>query len=129
MKELQPKDIKYAPNGVAYIEKKRHKTGTVFTSVLMPQASIILQRYDYKLPVITNQKTNEYLKQLGAMAQIEQPLHLHLSRHTYACLLLNSGVRMETVSRALGHKNINITQKHYAKLITSSVIEEIREVI
>ena len=125
MKELQPKDIKYAPNGVAYIEKKRHKTGRIFTSVLFPQAEIILQRYDYRLPVITNQKTNEYLKQLGAMAQIEQPLHLHLSRHSYACMLLNSGVRAETVAKCLGD-TLQITLKHYAKLMTGSVVQEVQ---
>lgn len=125
MKELQPEDIRYAENGAMFIEKKRHKTGTTYTSVLFPQAEIILQRYNYHLPVITNQKTNEYLKQLGAMAQIDKNVHLHLARHVYATQLLNAGVRMETVSRALGHKKIDITQKHYAKLITSTVIEEI----
>jgi len=128
MKELLPKDIKYAPNGVAYIEKKRHKTGRIFTSVLMPQALIILQKYDYTLPVITNQKTNEYLKQLGAMAQIEQSLHVHLSRHTYACSLLNAGVRAETVAKCLGD-TLQICLKHYAKLITSTVVDEVKEVI
>lgn len=127
MKELQPKDIMYK-DGVAYIEKKRHKTGRVFTTVLLPQAISILQRYDYKLPVITNQKTNEYLKQLGAMAQIEQNLHFHISRHTFACTLLNSGVRAETVAKCLGD-TLQITLKHYAKLNTGSVIQEVAKVI
>ncbi len=128
MKELQPNDIRYK-EGYAYIEKKRHKTGTTFTSVLFPQALSILQRYDYHLPVITNQKTNEYLKQLGAMAQIDTNLHCHLGRATYACQLLNSGVRMETVARALGHKKMDITAKHYAKLLNTTVIQEITEAI
>jgi integrase len=43
----------------------------------------LLQKYDYKLPVISNQKTNEYLKQIAAECGIKKHLTVHVARHTF----------------------------------------------
>jgi site-specific recombinase XerD len=40
----------------------------------------------------------------------------HLLRHTYASLLLQSGVRIEKISAWLGHSSIETTRRHYAWL-------------
>jgi integrase len=40
----------------------------------------------------------------------------HMTRHTAATLLLNSGVKVEVVSAILGHANIAITLDIYAKV-------------
>ena len=39
--------------------------------------------------------------------------------NTFAVSLLQSGVSLETVSILLGHKNISVTQKHYAPWVKS----------
>jgi integrase/recombinase XerD len=43
----------------------------------------------------------------------------HDLRHTYAINLLTSGVDIRTVSRLLGHKSINVTEKYYSKWCSS----------
>ena len=43
--------------------------------------------------------------------------HSHRLRDTFSVALLTSGVSVETVSRLLGHKNIAVTQKHYAPYV------------
>ncbi len=53
-------------------------------------------------------------------AKINKPITTHYARHTAACLALNNGVRIETVSKMLGHANIKTTQV-YAKLLTGEV--------
>jgi integrase/recombinase XerD len=40
--------------------------------------------------------------------------HPHQLRDTFACGLLTAGVPLEEVSKALGHKSIKVTEKHYA---------------
>jgi site-specific recombinase XerD len=39
----------------------------------------------------------------------------HCFRHTYAVELLKSGVDIRTVSKALGHKSLQVTERFYAK--------------
>jgi integrase len=41
------------------------------------------------------------------------------TRHTYATLALAAGASIEWVSKQMGHKNIGITLKHYARFVKS----------
>ena len=49
-------------------------------------------------------------------AKIKKHVTFHVSRHTYATLLLAYGADLFTVSRLLGHKNVSTTQI-YAKIM------------
>lgn len=46
-------------------------------------------------------------------------LNIHLARHTHATMMLTLGVDLYTVSKLLGHTNIQTTQI-YAKLVDES---------
>lgn len=127
--QLEKDDIKFTDDGTCYIYKKRQKTGTEFTSVVLSDGVDVLRKYNLILPVITNQKMNNYLKELQTLCDIHKTLHCHLFRKTYGTLLLNKGVRLETVSKCLGHKNTKITQQAYTKLLSQTVIDEVKAVI
>lgn len=49
----------------------------------------------------------------------------HTLRRTYGSDLLNRGARIEVVSAQLGHSNVKITQKAYAKLLTATQRDEL----
>ncbi len=49
----------------------------------------------------------------------------HTLRRTYGPDLLNRGARIEVVSAQLGHSNVKITQKAYAKLLTATQRDEL----
>lgn len=62
-----------------------------------------------RLQLLKNQTTNEELKQ--------KTFGMHILRHSIATHLLQSGMKLEYISRFLGHKSLETTQKytHLAK--------------
>jgi len=78
------------------------------------------------LPILSNQKMNEYLKEIAVVCGIKKTLTYHLARHTFATTVtLNNDVPIESVSKMLGHKNLKTTQ-HYAKILNKKVSEDMK---
>jgi site-specific recombinase XerD len=78
------------------------------------------------MPIASNQKLNEYLKEIADLCGIKKRLTYHMARHTFATTItLNNGVPIETVSKLLGHKNLRITQ-HYAKVLDRKISDDMQ---
>lgn len=108
-------------NGMCYIDGERLKTGTKFYTPLLKPAMEVLQKYDYRLPMTSIQKYNDYLHVIEAKLELKKPLTSHIARHTFATTVtLANDVPIETVSRMLGHKDIKTTQI-YAKILKTTV--------
>lgn len=91
---------------------------------LQDEAERILALYSDCMPVPTNQEYNQALKELGALAGISRDkMHSHVGRKTAGTLMLNRGVPLTAVSKFLGHSNTLITQKLYAKLLDTTVVD------
>lgn len=115
-------------NGMYRIHDFRKKTGTEYNISLMDKAVAILKKYSFRLPVISNQKYNSYLKVLGAFCEIGKKLTSHVARHTFATtVMMANGVRIEVISKMLGHTNIQTTQL-YAKTMQSEIDNEFNRV-
>ena len=127
MAQLVEADIQYDNENRPYIQKQRQKTSVTYTIPLLPKAIAILAKYDYKLPCLSNQKYNAYLKEIADICGINKNLHTHLGRHTFATVALNAGIPIEIVSKVLGHSSIKMTQSHYAKLLDSTIISKVLE--
>lgn len=56
------------------------------------------------------------LKDWTKRANINKHITFHVARHTFATMMLSNGVDLYTVSKLVGHKNINTTQI-YAKVM------------
>lgn len=103
---------------------KRNKTKETFTIPLLSPALSILKKYNYKLPIISNEKYNEYLKVVAQASGIDKPLSSHWARHTGATILLNEGgFDMKIVAKICGHSSTRITEKVYAKLLDETVVD------
>lgn len=74
---------------------------------------------DRVLPVLSNQKMNGYLKEIGDLCEISKEITFHMARHTFATsVTLTNGVPIESVSKMLGHKTFklrNITREFLIK--------------
>lgn len=129
MKELSTEDLKRSQNGSFCIHKRRHKTGTEFVACVLEDGIRIWEKYGGRLPMLTNQKYNSYLKELQDICGIGKTMTTHMFRRTYATRLIQHGVRAEIAAKALGHKDIKMTLRHYAAISADTVTQEIHSKI
>ncbi len=72
--------------------------------------------------LVYSDRNNVRLRQWLADAGIGKRISFHNFRHTYATLLLNNGTDIYTVSKMLGHKNIQTTMI-YSKILTETKVK------
>ena len=128
--ELKKKHIQIGIDGKKWIYTRRMKTNTLLRIPLLEEAERILEKYkehprvsnsDILLPVYSNQKTNQYLREITKAVKINKELSFHAARHTFATTVtLANGVPIETVSKLLGHTKLSTTQI-YARVIDSKI--------
>ena len=102
------------------VDNTRIKTGKKYVTQLLSPAVTIGEKYDWHLPIMTNQEYNRALK-LVAMAAGVRPIHTHMARSTFATWALSHGVPMQNVSRMLGHTSVTMTMRRYAKVLETDV--------
>ncbi len=135
VQKLHQDNIVKHSDGSLWIKSKRTKTKSRLGIPLLPTALGILEKYqdhpkvvcgNCVLPVLSNQKSNAYLKEIADLCGIKKNLTTHLARHTFATTVtLSNGVPIETVGQMLGHKNLRTTQ-HYAKIIDRKVSDDMQ---
>jgi len=133
LQKLKRTEITTGIDGAKWIFTRRQKTESPSRVPLLPKALEILERYQHHpscvtnvnaLPVLSNQKMNAYLKEIGDCCGITKKLTFHIARHTFATTItLSNGVPIETVSKMLGHRNLKTTQ-HYAKILDRKVSQD-----
>lgn len=106
---------------------KRKKTGEEFFFVILKPAMDILKKYNYVLPVTSSQTYDSNLKKVAEDAGIDKPLASHWARRTAGMMLLNAGVRLETVAKILGHASVKTTENFYTDIMKSTVVEEMKK--
>jgi len=133
VKNLTDKSVRTSFDGKLWIMTKRQKTNVQSNILLLDVPKMILEKYKGKspdnklLPILSNQKMNAYLKEIGDLCEIDKELTFHLARHTFATTVtLAKGVPIETVSKMLGHTNIKTTQI-YARITDSKISNDMQE--
>jgi integrase len=124
------------------------KTRETVTVPLKPEALVIVEQLLAGLVrPITNQKLNNYLKELGQLAEINAPVEVirfrggiresntvakwerlgcHTGRRTFVTLSLERGVRPETVMKVTGHRGWKSFQR-YVNVTSDAVEREFRQ--
>jgi integrase len=124
-------------NGVKCIEKPRQKTGELSIIPILPEPKFLIHKYkndrecQFKntlVPIITNQKMNQYLKNIGEMAGVKIKLHTHLGRKTFATYLRDRGLCNETIASVLGQSNSRVTEMFYIQAKTETVLKDFKSV-
>jgi len=102
------------------------RRGYLFESPIVLGLTVELARDpDYSRP-LTTRAVHLLVKRLAERAGVEKakPVSPHVLRHSYACHLLKSGVRLITVQKLLGHSSLSITQVYLEAIATRSEVKE-----
>lgn len=135
VEKLSQSDIQEDAAGDKWLVVKRQKTKEPAYILLLKVPLSVIEKYKDDpeteegnlLPVISNQKTNAYLKEVATLCSISKNLTFHMARHTFATTIaLENGVPMDTVQKILGHKDARSTQ-HYARVTKRKVGREMRK--
>jgi integrase/recombinase XerD len=71
----------------------------------------------------TQQYAQKIVRRVGDRVEIER-LTPHRLRRTFGSHLLNEGVRLEVVSKLLGHRSTEVTEEAYAELLDQTIRKE-----
>ena len=104
-------------SGYSWISIVQIKTRELVKIPILHEAGKILNKYmtlktekESILPVISNQKTNKYLKEIAALAGIQKKVTFHMARHTFATTIAPmNNLPIEMVSKWLGHNKLSTT--------------------
>ncbi len=115
--------------GNLWLKYRRKKTEYLGRVKLLPEAIALIEKYrddsrETLFPVQDYRTLRGNMKALRIMANISQDLVYHAGRHSFASLItLEEGVPIETISRMLGHSNIQTTQI-YARVTPKKLFED-----
>lgn len=85
---------------------------------------------DLKMKINTADRTiNNSLNHIGEKLKFPFKLTIHVARHTFCVMALNSGISLHVVSQLMGHSSILATEKTYAKYLDGTVDDEINKLI
>lgn len=68
--------------------------------------------YVFGEKALDRRKGYELIRSLGQEAALDNPLHPHALRHSYATHLLASGANLRTLQKLLGHESLQATEKY-----------------
>lgn len=134
---VKPEHITIVPNEskpIILLEKIRGKSQDKapkkFSVEISEEAQAIIQKYGGidKLPVISNQKYNVYLKEIGKLVGgIKFPLKTHTGRKTFGNIMINYKLyEASTVAYMMGDK-LETVEKYYVKPTRNRLINEIKK--
>jgi integrase len=120
--QLKKTDIKAGIDGNLWIMSERQKTNSTTNVPLLPKALKIIEKYkDHPLclqrgtvlPVSSNQKMNEYLKEIAILCGFPFTLNTHMARRTFgSTVTLNNNVPINVVKEMLGHASVKQTEAY-----------------
>lgn len=113
-------------DGNYLIKDKRTKTDTTYIFMLSDKALAIVMKYKGKIPAISNQKYNQYLKVLGQMIGVPT-LHSHMGRSTFASTCLNQGMNTDVLKHCLGHVTTFETNR-YATMQDETIKQAFKDI-
>ena len=120
-------------NGDLWLKYKRVKNQMQAAVKLLPEALELIEKYhddnrETLFPHMECRALMEHMRGIGIRLGIKG-LRYHMGRHSFSTLItLEEGVPIETISRMLGHTNIETTQV-YAKVTPQKLFDDMDKFI
>ena len=111
-----------------YLNSKANKEDFIFPLVVDKKKFIEDEEFRQNFIDSSNHSINFQLNKLGDKLELPFSLSFHLSRHSFATTALNNGMRIEHVSKLMGHSDIRTTQI-YAKILNEELDKAVDQYI
>lgn len=121
-------------DGSLWLKYRRKKNELRASVKLLPEALALIEKYhdDNRptlFPMIHHPNLQRHMKSLAVLVGVSGRLCYHQARHSFASLItLEAGVPIETISRMLGHSDIQTTQV-YARVTPKKLFEDMDKYI
>lgn len=121
-------------DGKLWLKYRRKKNELRAIVKLLPEAIALIEKYhdderDTLFPMIHYPSLRNHMKALAVLADVKEDVSYHVGRHSFASLItLEAGVPIETISKMLGHSNIQTTQV-YARVTPKKLFEDMDKLI
>lgn len=133
--DVQNLNLDDVRRGTWHLRMGKTKSPTLIPIVRQAEAILDKYRHDGRLPSISSQRMNDYLKELGRMAELNEPVcivrylgakrneirgpkweHLtsHVARRTFVTLSLEAGMRPDVIMSITGHRSFKTMKKYIA---------------
>lgn len=111
------------------LKMQQQKVSSFVSIPLLSKPLELLKKHNYELPVISNQKANDYLKELFEHLKLKRivynerkkkltPLYeaitFHIGRKSFITIALTAGVNPKVVQKISGHKKSEVFDKYIA---------------
>ena len=121
-------------DGSLWLKYRRKKNELRASVKLLPEALALIEKYhdDNRptlFPMVYHPNLRRHMKSLAVLAGVSSTLCYHQALHSFASLItLEAGVPIETISRMLGHSDIQTTQV-YARVTPKKLFEDMDKYI
>ncbi len=109
-------------DGARVFIANRQKSAHTFVTPLVPELERLLEKYDWKLPKICEQRFNRYIKECMYFVKIDKKVSTKTARKSAAMLYLGKSGTMELPAKVLGHVSTSTIQKHYAVYLPTHAV-------
>lgn len=122
----------------------RHKTGQMLSMRIEPQLQHIIDRYSnaspYILPILAKddsydnyrqqqRELNKFIRKIGVLLNIPEPLTFYVARHSWATLARDCGTPLTVISAGMGHTSERTTRIYLAQLDHNIIDKANRKII
>jgi site-specific recombinase XerD len=115
--KVNKSNIMSSAKGTEIIKLQQQKTGaTVVIPLVDPWLIAILEKYNYELPKMPDQKINEYIKEVCKAVKINEKakqVTTHTARRSACTNMYNAGIPIKNIMKVSGHK----TESEFRKYI------------
>lgn len=113
--------------GDRFIVKGRHKNGTLAVIPFSKKAEEILEKYNWKVRLLSNVNYNKTIKIIAAELGLDPTIKSKSGRKLFVMDALNNkGYSIQAASRMAGHKSIRTTETTYGQINKELVSKEFK---
>ena len=128
-KKLLPMEMPLCRKALAILKEWKGRNPVFVFDLLSSSFDLRNSEAIYDARNSLDKHMNSALEKVSRELGFERPITFHQARHSFAVMAINKGMRVEVISKLLGHSSIISTEKTYARFLRSTIDDEIKKIM